>query len=93
MTDRDAFYSFLMKEFGLSSLPLYGTIIFLVISVFMMIGLIVENIHIVSLSRKLNKSEKELLTLKAKMYDSSQQPSSIEGIEDDEIEEDEEAND
>lgn len=73
LSDKDAFYTFLMKQFGLSNLPLYGTIIFIVISLFMISGLIVENIHILSLNKKLGKSEKEVLRLKAKLYDESQQ--------------------
>lgn len=73
-SDKDAFYTFLMREFGLTNLPIYGTVLFLVISLLMIMALIIENIHIFRLNKKLSNAEKELLTLKAKMYDRSQAP-------------------
>ncbi len=35
-------------------------------------GIIVENTHILSLKKKLNKAEQDVLNLKAKLYDKSQ---------------------
>lgn len=72
VSDIDAFYTFLMKQFGLTNLPLYGTVTFLILSLLMTTGIIVENTHILSLKKKLNKAEQDVLNLKAKLYDKSQ---------------------
>ncbi|MFT6866949.1 MAG: hypothetical protein ACJA08_001787 [Cyclobacteriaceae bacterium] len=86
ISDVDAFYTFLMKQFGLTTLPFYGTITFLILSLLMTTGIIVENIHILSIRKKLNIAEKEVLSLKAKLYDRSQSSELPQEAEEDEHE-------
>ncbi|MFY0600981.1 MAG: hypothetical protein JXR03_15000 [Cyclobacteriaceae bacterium] len=69
-------------------IPMYLLSLFLFVSLMMLVGIIVENSHIVSLKKKLSNAEKEVLTLKAKLYDRSQLPEESTPDLDEDVEED-----
>jgi len=55
----------------LRKLPQYLLTIVLIVSLLMLIELLVENIHLFRLRKKVAQAEEELLKLKAKLYDQS----------------------
>lgn len=57
----------------IKKLPGYTIVLLLFLSTLMTIELVAENLHVLNLRRKLNAKEKEVLDLKAKLYDKSQQ--------------------
>ena len=55
----------------LRKLPQYLLTIVLIVSILMLIELVVENVHLYRLRKKVSHAEEELLKLKAKLYDQS----------------------
>ncbi len=55
----------------LRKLPQYLLTVVLIISLLMVLELIVENVHLFRLRKKVASAEEELLKLKAKLYDQS----------------------
>ncbi len=58
----------------LRKLPQYLLTVVLIISLLMLIELLVENVHLFRLRKKVSGAEEELLKLKAKLYDQSDSP-------------------
>ncbi|XOV92497.1 MAG: hypothetical protein ACFHWX_20115 [Bacteroidota bacterium] len=58
----------------LRKLPQYLLTVVLIISLLMVIELILENIHLFRMRKKVAEAEEQVLKLKAKLYDESDQP-------------------
>lgn len=93
LSNMDAYKERLDMSFAMRKLPTYLMITFIVLCMLMLIELVTENFHIINLKRKARNAEEEVLRLKAKLYDESQDaPSTSIGMvdEDDHDEEDDE---
>ncbi len=77
LSNMDEYLSRLFKS--ISQVPKYTLSIFLTLGSLMIIEITLENIHIVSLIKRAQKAEKEVLVLKAKLYDASQQTPTLDG--------------
>lgn len=87
LTNLDA-YKAKMTFGDLQKAPVYVLSLVVFMVVLMLAELIVENSHIMSLKRKVAKAEKEVLQLKAKLYDRSQDESAPELSQEQEEEDD-----
>jgi hypothetical protein len=72
----------------LRKLPQYLLYLLLVVSIFMIAEFITENFHLLTLRRKVRQKERDLLELKARLYDRGQPttpvPEEVENHEDEE---------
>lgn len=95
LNNMDAYKEKLDMTFAMRQLPRYLMLSFIVLCVLMLIELVAENFHIINLKRKARNAEKEVLRLKARLYDESQDaPStSIGMVDEDDMGNEEDEND
>ncbi len=72
----------------LRKLPQYLLTVVLIVSLLMLIELIVENVHLYRLRKKVANAEEELLKLKAKLYDQSGESAPKNALKEAKVEED-----
>ncbi len=72
----------------LRKLPQYLLTVVLIVSLLMLIELIVENVHLFRLRKKVANAEEELLKLKAKLYDQSGESAPKNALKEAKVEED-----
>jgi hypothetical protein len=72
LQNMDEYLTDLLRNGHLSKVPKYSLSVFLALASLMVVELIVENVHVFLLKGRAEKAEKEVLELKAKLYDKSQ---------------------
>lgn len=72
----------------LRKLPQYLLTVVLIVSLLMLIEVVVENVHLFRLRKKVSQAEEELLKLKAKLYDQAGESSPKNALKEAKVEED-----
>ncbi|WP_258102958.1 hypothetical protein [Marinoscillum sp. MHG1-6] len=91
LANMDAYKEKVPIHMVFKDIPVYALSIYILLSLIMVVELVAENLHIIKLKKRAETAEKEVLTLKAKLYDESTSALSA-PAEEEETEEDQDDN-